>query len=63
MTAHAYRDVDEFWDDTVVAYRKELAALAAAGCRYVQIDETAFAKFADPRCRRAWRRAATIGAR
>ena len=48
VTAHAYRDVDEFWDDTVVAYRKELGALAAAGCRYVQIDETAFAKFADP---------------
>src|SRR5712691_12807706 len=48
VTAHAYRDVDEFWDDTVEAYRKELTALAAAGCRYVQIDETAFAKFADP---------------
>jgi 5-methyltetrahydropteroyltriglutamate--homocysteine methyltransferase len=41
-------DVDEFWDDTVAAYRSELQALAAAGCNYVQIDETAFAKFADP---------------
>ena len=48
VTAHAYRDVDEFWDDTVAAYRSELQALAAAGCSYVQIDETAFAKFADP---------------
>jgi 5-methyltetrahydropteroyltriglutamate--homocysteine methyltransferase len=48
VTAHAYRDVDEFWDDTVTAYGQELAALAAAGCRYVQIDETAFAKFGDP---------------
>jgi len=48
VTAHAYRDVDEFWSDTIAAYHKELAALASAGCRYVQIDETAFAKFGDP---------------
>jgi 5-methyltetrahydropteroyltriglutamate--homocysteine methyltransferase len=47
VTAHAYRDVDEFWDDTVAAFRSELLALAAAGCSYVQMDETAFAKFAD----------------
>ena len=48
VTAHAYRDVDEFWDDIVAAFRAELHALAAAGCTYVQIDETAFAKFGDP---------------
>jgi methionine synthase II (cobalamin-independent) len=48
VTAHAYRDVDEFWNDTVAAFHHELAALAAAGCSYVQIDETAFAKFGDP---------------
>jgi 5-methyltetrahydropteroyltriglutamate--homocysteine methyltransferase len=48
VTAHAYTDVDEFWRDTVEAFRRELAALAAAGCTYVQIDETAFAKFGDP---------------
>jgi 5-methyltetrahydropteroyltriglutamate--homocysteine methyltransferase len=48
VTASAYDDVDEFWDDIVEAFRRELAALAAAGCRYVQIDETAFAKFGDP---------------
>jgi methionine synthase II (cobalamin-independent) len=47
VTAHAYTDVDEFWDDTVTAFQQELAALAAAGCTYVQIDETAFAKFGD----------------
>jgi 5-methyltetrahydropteroyltriglutamate--homocysteine methyltransferase len=44
---HAYRDVDLFWDDIVAAFERELHALAAAGCRYVQIDETAFAKFGD----------------
>jgi len=47
LTAHAYRDVDRFWDDIVAAFRSELHALAAAGCTYVQIDETAFAKFGD----------------
>jgi len=57
VTAHAYDDVDEFWDDTVAAFRQELAALADAGCRYVQIDETAFAKFADPEVQ------ASLGAR
>jgi len=48
VTASAYRDVDQFWSDTVEAFARELEALAAAGCRYVQIDETAFAKFGDP---------------
>jgi len=48
VTAHAYRDTDTFWSDIVEAFTKELRALAEAGCRYVQIDETAFAKFGDP---------------
>ena len=48
VTAGAYRDVDQFWSDTVDAFTSELHALAAAGCRYIQIDETAFAKFGDP---------------
>jgi methionine synthase II (cobalamin-independent) len=48
VTALAYRDVDLFWSDTVDAFLSELRALADAGCRYVQIDETAFAKFGDP---------------
>ena len=48
VLASAYKDVDQFWDDIVVAFGKELTALARAGCRYIQIDETAFAKFGDP---------------
>lgn len=48
VTATAYDDVDDFWDDVVAAFRSELEALAAAGCTYVQVDETAFAKFGDP---------------
>ena len=46
--AGAYKDLEHFWDDTVEAFGRELKALAEAGCRYVQIDETAFAKFGDP---------------
>ena len=48
VLASAYTDVEEFWDDVTAAFGKELNALADAGCRYVQIDETAFAKFGDP---------------
>jgi len=48
VLAFAYRDIGQFWDDTIEAFNKELTALAGAGCRYVQIDETAFAKFGDP---------------
>jgi 5-methyltetrahydropteroyltriglutamate--homocysteine methyltransferase len=48
VTASAYKDVDQFWSDTIEAFTRELHALAAAGCGYVQIDETAFAKFGDP---------------
>jgi 5-methyltetrahydropteroyltriglutamate--homocysteine methyltransferase len=47
VMVHAYRDVDQFWDDIVAAFQSELRSLAAAGCTYVQIDETAFAKFGD----------------
>jgi 5-methyltetrahydropteroyltriglutamate--homocysteine methyltransferase len=48
VTAHVYRNVEEFWSDIIAAFHAELTALAAAGCTYVQIDETAFAKFGDP---------------
>jgi 5-methyltetrahydropteroyltriglutamate--homocysteine methyltransferase len=53
VTARAYRDVEQFWDDIVAAFQQELRSLAAAGCAYVQIDETAFAKFGDPDVRAA----------
>lgn len=46
--ASAYTDIGAYWDDIVAAFRAELIELASAGCQYVQIDETAFAKFSDP---------------
>ena len=47
VTEYAYADVDEFWDDTVAAFRQELAALPPPAAA-TWIDETAFAKFGDP---------------
>jgi len=47
VTARAYRDTDQFWDDIISAFQSELRSLTSAGCTYVQIDETAFAKFGD----------------
>ncbi len=44
----AYTNMDDFWNDTVTAFRKELFALAGDGCTLVQMDETSLAKFGDP---------------
>ncbi|HEY3920179.1 MAG TPA: 5-methyltetrahydropteroyltriglutamate--homocysteine S-methyltransferase [Stellaceae bacterium] len=46
-----YPRLDEFWADLVAAYHQELRALHAAGCRYVQIDETSLIKLGDERAR------------
>jgi 5-methyltetrahydropteroyltriglutamate--homocysteine methyltransferase len=43
-----YGDRDEFWVDLVAAYRREIAALVAAGARYIQLDDTAIAFLCDP---------------
>ncbi|MGD9705962.1 MAG: 5-methyltetrahydropteroyltriglutamate--homocysteine S-methyltransferase [Acidimicrobiia bacterium] len=45
--AAVYPDIDEFWDDLVHAYRAEVAALYAAGCRYLQLDDVSFAYLCD----------------
>ena len=46
-----YPNIDEFWSDIVAAYHAEMQALAAAGCRYLQIDEVVFAFLCDERIR------------
>jgi 5-methyltetrahydropteroyltriglutamate--homocysteine methyltransferase len=43
----AYPDMEEFWDDLVRGYRDEVAALYAAGCRYLQLDDVSFAYLCD----------------
>jgi 5-methyltetrahydropteroyltriglutamate--homocysteine methyltransferase len=47
----AYQDVDAFFADLAAAFRAEIAALAEAGCRYVQLDEVAVALLCDPAIR------------
>jgi len=43
-----YPDMEEFWADLAAAYAGEVAALAAAGCRYLQLDDTSLAYLNDP---------------
>jgi 5-methyltetrahydropteroyltriglutamate--homocysteine methyltransferase len=47
-----YDDPRDFFRDLAVVYRAEIADLAAAGCRYVQLDEVALAMLCDPAVRR-----------
>jgi 5-methyltetrahydropteroyltriglutamate--homocysteine methyltransferase len=46
--AAAYRNVESFFADLTRIYREEIAALAEAGCRYIQLDEVALALLCDP---------------
>ena len=43
-----YADDAAYWDDLVAVYRAEIAALAAAGCTYLQLDEVPLAMLCDP---------------
>ena len=56
----SYPDLDEFFDDLAQCYRDEIGALYAAGCRYIQLDDTNLAYLCDPvhapRCGRPRRR-------
>ena len=47
----AYSDAAQFFADLGKVYQAEVAELAAAGCRYVQIDEVAVAILCDPAAR------------
>lgn len=51
----AYTDMDAFWSDLSAAYRQEIAALADAGCRYLQIDDVSFAYLCDDAQRASFR--------
>jgi 5-methyltetrahydropteroyltriglutamate--homocysteine methyltransferase len=44
----SYPDLDLFFDDLAQVYRDEIAALYAAGCRYIQLDDTNLAYLCDP---------------
>jgi 5-methyltetrahydropteroyltriglutamate--homocysteine methyltransferase len=52
IDARAYPQMDAFYDDLAAVYRAEIADLAAASCRYLQIDEVNLAYLCDPELRR-----------
>lgn len=54
----AYPDMDAFFADLARVYREEIGALYAAGCRYLQLDDTNLAYLCDPEHRE---RARSIG--
>jgi methionine synthase II (cobalamin-independent) len=49
--ASIYADARLFFGDLANIYREEIADLAKAGCRYVQLDEVAVAMLCDPAIR------------
>ena len=51
----AYPDLDTFYADLAVAYRAEIADLAARGCRYLQMDDTNLAYLCDEKIRQSTR--------
>jgi 5-methyltetrahydropteroyltriglutamate--homocysteine methyltransferase len=56
ISQEAYPELDPaFYDDVARAYGAELESLAAAGCRYVQMDDTNMAYLCDEKIREAAR--------
>ena len=51
VSREAYPDIEEFFADVVKIYRAEIAALEAAGCRYIQIDDPLMTYFISDRMR------------
>jgi 5-methyltetrahydropteroyltriglutamate--homocysteine methyltransferase len=55
IDAQAYPDLEQFYADVATAYADEIASLAAAGCTYLQLDDTNLAYLCDARQREAAR--------
>jgi len=51
ISRRAYPDMEAFWHDAAAAYREAIAAFAGAGCKYLQLDDVAFAYLCDPKIR------------
>jgi 5-methyltetrahydropteroyltriglutamate--homocysteine methyltransferase len=48
ISREVYPDLDVYFDDVAAAYRKAIRAFHDAGCRYLQLDDTAWAMVCDP---------------
>jgi 5-methyltetrahydropteroyltriglutamate--homocysteine methyltransferase len=51
IDATVYPDMPEFFEDLARVYREEVSGLAAAGCRYLQLDDTNLAYLCDEKMR------------
>jgi 5-methyltetrahydropteroyltriglutamate--homocysteine methyltransferase len=51
VSADAYPDLDDYFEDLAALYREELADLAALGATYVQLDEVPISMLCDPAVR------------
>jgi 5-methyltetrahydropteroyltriglutamate--homocysteine methyltransferase len=49
ISKDVYPDLDGYFDDVAMAYRKAIRAFYDAGCRYLQIDDTAWSMICDPK--------------
>ncbi len=49
VSKEAYPDLDVFFDDVGKAWQKAIRAFYDAGCRYLQLDDTAWAMMCDPK--------------
>ena len=56
ISREVYPDLEAFWEDAAAAYRAAIAAFAAAGCTYLQLDDVAFSYLCDPKIRDNCRR-------
>jgi 5-methyltetrahydropteroyltriglutamate--homocysteine methyltransferase len=46
---NVYPELDAYFDDVALAYRKAIRAFYDAGCRYLQMDDTAWSMICDPK--------------
>ena len=53
ISRQVYPDLDSYFEDVAVAYRKAIRAFYDAGCRYLQLDDTAWSMICDPKERAA----------
>ncbi|MDT8399290.1 MAG: 5-methyltetrahydropteroyltriglutamate--homocysteine S-methyltransferase [Pseudomonadales bacterium] len=51
ISREAYPDMDDFFQDLAALFNAEVLALADAGCRYLQFDDTNLAYLCDPNMR------------
>jgi 5-methyltetrahydropteroyltriglutamate--homocysteine methyltransferase len=55
VSTEIYPDINDFWNDAAKTYQKALGSFSAAGCKYLQLDDVAFAYLGDEKFRESCR--------